>query len=172
MSSAIFCSLFPLISRIHSSLFSDWRRTILSKFFDTQLSSISTEKLVLFHRCFNRHSLLLSSYLSGIGRIENPSCNTCGHCPRTPLNSFCTFQLWTLSAARSLATLCLSTTSGSGPGESPGFWCSMVFRHAPFLGRGRVSTTSNKNRINKRPICPSPCIMWIVINLKFCLNIL
>ena len=29
-------------------------------------------------RC-NGHSLLLSSYLSMIGRIENPSCRTCGH---------------------------------------------------------------------------------------------
>ena len=29
-------------------------------------------------RC-NRHSLLLSSNLSRIGRIENPSCSVCGH---------------------------------------------------------------------------------------------
>ena len=29
-------------------------------------------------RC-NGHSLLLSSYLSRIGRIENPSCSGCGH---------------------------------------------------------------------------------------------
>ena len=29
-------------------------------------------------RC-NGHSLLLSSYLSRIGRIENPSCSACGH---------------------------------------------------------------------------------------------
>ena len=33
--SAISCSLSPLISRIHSSLFSHWRRTDSSKFFDT-----------------------------------------------------------------------------------------------------------------------------------------
>ena len=87
MSSAILCSLFPFISRIHPSLFSDWRHTVSSKFFDTQVSSISTEKLVLpCHACcvlfglhFNRHSLLLSSYLSRIGRIKNTSCNTCGH---------------------------------------------------------------------------------------------
>ena len=85
MSSAIPCSLFPLISCIHSSFFSDWRRTVLSKFFDIQVPLISTEELVLphhaccvlFHLCFN--SLLLSSYLSRIGRIENPSCSTCGH---------------------------------------------------------------------------------------------
>ena len=29
--------------------------------------------------CCNGHSILLGSYLSRIGRIENPSCSTCGH---------------------------------------------------------------------------------------------
>ena len=66
--SAIPCSLFPLISRIHSRLISDWRRTVSSKFFDTQVPSISTEKLVLSRhaRCVlsrlrcNGHSLLFS----------------------------------------------------------------------------------------------------------------
>ena len=85
--SAISCSLSPLVSRIHSSLFSDWRRTVSSKFFETLVSSISTEELVLlrharcvlFRRRCNGHSILLSSYLSRIGRIENPSCNACGH---------------------------------------------------------------------------------------------
>ena len=33
--SAIPCGLSPLISRIHSCLISEWRRTVLSKFFDT-----------------------------------------------------------------------------------------------------------------------------------------
>ena len=51
--------------------------------------------------------------------------------PRTPLISLCTVQLRTVCAARSLATLCLSTSSGPGPGELLGFWGSMVFRHAP-----------------------------------------
>ena len=85
--SAIPCSLSPLVSRIHSYLFSDWRRTVSSKFFDTQVPSISTEELVLprHARCVlsrlrcNGHSLLLSSYLSRIGRIENSSCSACGH---------------------------------------------------------------------------------------------
>ena len=85
--SGIPCSLSPLISRIHSSLFSDWRRTVSSKFFDTQVSSVSTEELVfprharcvLYRLHSNRHSLLLSAYLSRIGRIENPSCSACGH---------------------------------------------------------------------------------------------
>ena len=85
--SAIPCSLSSLISRIHSCLISDWRRTISSKFFDTQVPSISTEELVLPHhvRCVlcrlgcNGHSLLLGCYVSRIGRIENSSCSACGH---------------------------------------------------------------------------------------------
>ena len=85
--SAIPCSLSPLISQIHSRLFSDWRCTVSSKFFDTQVPSISTEELVLpchAHcvlsrlRC-NGHSFLLGSYLSRIGRIKNPSCSACRH---------------------------------------------------------------------------------------------
>ena len=78
--SAIPCSLSPLVSRIHSSLFSDWRRIVSSKFFDSQAPSISTEELVLprhagvlFRLRCNGHSLLSSSYLSRIGRIENSS---------------------------------------------------------------------------------------------------
>ena len=85
--SAIPCSLSPLTSRIHSRLFSGWRRTVSSKYFDTQVPSISSEELVLprHARCVlsrllcNGHSLLLGSYLSRIGRIENPSCSACGH---------------------------------------------------------------------------------------------
>ena len=87
MPSAIPCSLFPFISRIHFCLFSDWRRTVPLKLFDTQVPSISTEHLVLprharcaFSRlCCNGHSLLLSSNLSRIGRIKSPSFSACGH---------------------------------------------------------------------------------------------
>ena len=125
--SAIPCSVSSLISRIHSGLFSDWRRTVSSKFFDTQVPSISTEELVLprHARCVlsrlrcNGLSLQLSSYFSKIGRIENPSCSICDTRPRTSLISFCTVQLRTFCAAQSLVTLCLSTTSA--PGELPGF---------------------------------------------------
>ena len=84
---AISCSLSPLISRIHSRLIWDWRSTGSSKFFDTQVPSISTEELVLprHARCVlsrlrcNGHSFLLVSYLSRIGRIENSSWSACGH---------------------------------------------------------------------------------------------
>ena len=85
--SAIPCSLSSLISRIHSRLISDWRCTVSSKFFDTQVPSITTEELVLprHARCVlsrlrcNGHSLLLDSYVSRIGRTENPSRSACGH---------------------------------------------------------------------------------------------
>ena len=102
--SAIPCSHSSLLSGIHSCLFSDWRHTVSSKFFDTQVSSISTEELVLLRharcdlsrlRC-NGHSLLLSSYLSRIGRIENSSFL---QRLRTPLISLCTVQLRTLCIA-------------------------------------------------------------------------
>ena len=44
--SLIPCSVSPLTSCIHSCLFSDWKRTVSSKFFDTQDSpSVSTAKL-------------------------------------------------------------------------------------------------------------------------------
>ena len=109
--SAIPCSLSPLISRIHYAVFSNWWRTVSHKFFDTQVPSIFTEELALFRYvrcvlsrlCCNGHSLLLSSYLSKIGRIENPSCSACGHssqdtthlilhCPAT--DSLFLYDLW------------------------------------------------------------------------------
>ena len=87
------CYLHPLQSRvvsyfcIHSSLFSDYRHTVSSKFFDTLVPSISTKKFVppchaccvLSCLCCNKHSLLLSSCFSRMGRIENPFCSTCRH---------------------------------------------------------------------------------------------
>ena len=112
--SAIPCSLFPLISRIHSRLFTNWKHTVSSKSFDTQVLSISTEELVLPRHarcvlsrlCCNGHSLLLSSYLSRISRIERIlSAAPADTRPRTPLISFCTVQLRTLCAAHSLTTL-------------------------------------------------------------------
>ena len=154
--SAIPCSLSSLISRIHSFLFSDWRRTVSSKFFDTQDPSIFTEELVLprHARCVfsrlrcNGHNLLLSSYFSRIGRIENPSCSACGHssqdichlivhCPATD------------SLRRSFFgdSVCLSMTSGPSAGELPGFWGSMVFRHALIPRQGTGNNNNNKTRL-------------------------
>ena len=139
MPSAIPCSLSPLISHIHSCLFSDWRSTVSSKFFDTQVPSIFTEELVLpsHARCVlsrlrcNGHSLLLALISLGLAESRILPAAPVDTCPRTPLISFCTVQLRTLCAAHSLATLCLTTTSGTDPGEFPGLWGTMVFRHLP-----------------------------------------
>ena len=145
--STIPCSL-SLICRIHFWLFSDWRRAVSSKFFDTQVSSISTEELVVpRHACCalsrlrcNGHSLLLSSYLSRIGRIENLSCSACGHssqdtshlilhCPATD----------SLRHSLFVPLRPLVQTLGSFP-ASGAPWSSAM---PPSLGRGRVTNINN-----------------------------
>ena len=68
--------------------------------------------------------------------------------PRTLVISFCTVQLRILCAAHSLATLCLSTTSGPDPGELLGFWGSMVIRHAPIPRKG-----SGNQQQQQQPAC-------------------
>ena len=64
---------------------------------------------------------------------------------RTPLISFCTVQLRTLCAAHSLATLCLSTTSGPNPGKLPVFWAPWSSAMPPSLGRGRVNNNNSNS---------------------------
>ena len=66
---------------------------------------------------------------------------------RTSLISFCTVQLRTFCAAHSLATLCLCTTSGPDPGELPGFWGSMVIRHAPIPRKGSANQQQQQEMI-------------------------
>ena len=139
--SAIPCSLSP---RIHSCLFSDWRHTVLSKFFDTQVPSISTEELVLSSharrvfsrvRC-NRHSLLLSSYLSRIGRIENPSCSACRHPSQDTSHLILHFP-----ATDSLRRSLFGDSRGRCPASEAPCFCVIN----PSLGRGRVATTTTAN---------------------------
>ena len=150
--SAIPCSLSPLISRIHSRLFSDWRRTVSSKYFDTQVPSISTEELVLSRhaRCVlsrlrcNGHSLLLGSYLSRIGRIENPSLqrlwtlvpgHLSSHFALSSYGLFAPLTLWRLSVSvRPLVQILGSCPASGAP------WS---FAMPPSLGRGRVSNNDN-----------------------------
>ena len=65
----------------------------------------------------NGHSLLFSSYLTRIGRIENPSCSACGH-PTQDSSHFILHCLAWDSLRRSLfgdSTVCLFTTSGPVP---------------------------------------------------------
>ena len=151
MPSAIPCSL-SLISRIHTYLFSNWRRTVLSKFFDT-LNSISTEKLVLprharsiFYRLrCNGHSLLLISYLSRIGRMENPSCSVCEHSFQDTFHLIlhCSSGLFAPLDSLQLfvSQQSLVQTLGSCP-ASGAPWSSAM---PPSLGRGRVATRRRKH---------------------------
>ena len=174
MPSAISCSLSPHISCIHSRLISDWRRTVSSKFFDTQVSSISTEELVLprHARCVlsrlrcNEHSLLLGSYLSRIGRIENPSCSACGHssqdishlilhCPATDSlrrslfgDSLSLYDLW----------------------SRPWGVARLLGLHGlpPSLGRGRVNNNNNILRQSSKKFKNPLRIIKIRINDNIC----
>ena len=144
-----------LLSLVSSFFFSDWWRTISSKFFDTQVPSISTEELVLPRHARSVLSclrcLLLSSYHLRIGRIENPSCSACGpssqdtshlhlHCPATD------------SLPRSLFGNSLSSYDllvrvlGSCP-ASGAPWSSAI---PPSLGRGRVTTTTTASSQRNR----------------------
>ena len=154
VSSAILCSLSSLVSRIHSSLFSDWRHTVSSKFFDTQVPSISTDELVLLRhaRCVlsglrcNGHSLLLSSYLSRIGRIENHCCSACGHSSQdtSHLILHCTMDPLRRSLFDNFLSLRpLVQSLGSCP-ASKASWFSAI---NPSLGRGRVTTTTTAKLI-------------------------
>ena len=65
-------------------------------------------------RC-NPHSLLLGSYLSRIGRIENPFCSACGHL------SLDTSHLILHCPATDSLRRSLCTIFGPGPGELPSF---------------------------------------------------
>ena len=169
--SAIPCSLSPLIFRIHSRLFSDWRRTVSSKYFDTQVPLISTEELVL-----PRHARCVLSRLRcngpaffsvpislGLAESRILLAAPVDTRPRTSLISFCTVQLRTLCAAHSLATLCLCTISGPDPGELPGFWGSMVFCYAPIPQKG-----SGNQQQQQQKVFELTMVMCICSNPIYC----
>ena len=84
-------------------------------------------------------------YLPRIERIENLSCSTCSHVTRNASHLVLHCPATDSCAGCSLATLCLSTTSGQGPGELPGFWGSMVFCHASVLWKGSGNNNNYKN---------------------------
>ena len=144
-----------LLSLVFTLLFSDWRRTVSSKYFDTQVPSISTEELVLprHARCVlsrlrcNGHSLLLGSYLSRIGRIENPSCSASGHSSQDIchliLHCPATDSLRRSFFGDSASLRPLVQTLGSCP-ASGAPWSSAM---PPSLGRGRVTNTNSSSII-------------------------
>ena len=126
----------------------------MSKFFDTQVPSISTEKLVLpcHARCFlsrlrcNGHSFLLSSYFSRISKMENPSCNACGHSTQDtshlilhcPATDFAPLILWRLSVYLRPLVQTLGSCLASGAA-----WSSAM---PPSLGKGRVTNNNNVSK--------------------------
>ena len=84
--SKISVSLAPLISSQRLSLYTSWRRSVQSGFFQHQIPTVSPEELTLpcsarcalSRLCCNGHSTLLNSYLHRVGRAEIPSCSNCG----------------------------------------------------------------------------------------------
>ena len=88
--SNISVSLAPLISSQRQSLYTSWRRSVQSGFFQHQISSVSPEELTLprsarcalSRLCCNGHSTLLNSYLHRVGQAETSSCNNCGSKPQ------------------------------------------------------------------------------------------
>ena len=84
---SISVSLAPLISFQRLSLYTSWRRSVQSGFFQHQIPSVSPEELTLPRSALSRlrcngHSTLLNSYLHKIGRAETPSCSNCGSEPQ------------------------------------------------------------------------------------------
>ena len=143
--SVVVALLYPLSSFL-------WRRTVSSKFFNTQVPSIATEELVLprHARCVlsrlrcNGHSLFLESYLSSIGRIENSSCNACGHLSQD--TSYLILHCPTTDSLRRLLSVFLRSlvqTLGSCPVSGAPWFSAMP----PSLRRGRVNNNNMTNRL-------------------------
>ena len=124
LSPAVPCSLSPLTSRIHCSLFSEWRLLSYlnsstyrsSRFPQRSLCFLVT--LAVYFLVFSATKTVLYLALISLKLAESRILHAAPTVIRSlsPLISFCTVQLRTLCAARSLATLCLSTTSGIDPG--------------------------------------------------------
>ena len=109
------------------------------------LPSTPREALLACPRCVlsclrcNGHSLLLSSYLSRIGRIENPSCSVCGHSSQDIffliLHCLATDSLRRSLFGDSVSLRPLVQALGSCP-ASGAPWSSAM---PPSLGRGRIN---------------------------------
>ena len=133
------------LSLVSALLFSS-RHTVSSKFFDKQVPLVLIEELVLpRHACCvlsclpcNGHILLLSSYLSRIARIKNPSCSACihlsSHSALSSYRLFALLALWQFSVSLRPLVQALGSCLASG---AP--WSSTM---PPSLGRSQVTTTA------------------------------
>ena len=134
--SAIPCSLFPLIFRIHLSLF-----------FQTGVLPRHSRCVPPCLRC-NQHSLLLSFCLFRISRIENLSCSACGHSSQDtshlilhcPATDYLPRSLFGDSLSLSLQ----SPVQALGSCPASGAPCSSAMPTS--LGMGRITTTTNVKR--------------------------
>ena len=149
--SSISVSLAPLISSQRLFLYTSWRRSVQSGFFQHQIPSVSPEKLTFPHfaRCAlsrlhcNGHSTLLNSYLHRVGRAKTPSCSNCGSLTsRAQLP--CTRPSAATLCVPFSATPLLFWTSGPIHGESPDYWDSAKLIRAPIPrnGSGKTTTTT------------------------------
>ena len=128
-------------------------------------------------RC-NGHSFFLGSYLSKIGRVENPFCSACGH-PSQDTSHLILHCPATDSWRRSLFGDSLSLYDlWSRPWGVAGFWGSMVFHHAPIPRKGSgnqqqlfilycLATDSYRRSLfgDSLSICDLWCKPWVVIRL-------
>ena len=150
---AISCSLSPLISRIHFSVFSDWKHTVSSKILAHRLPRFPPRNLcslftlavsflvyaatdTVFCKASISLELAESRILAGLVDTR----------PRTPLISFCAAQLRTLRRSLFGNFLSLYDLSGPCPVELPGFWGLIVFRHAPIRCKGSGNNNNNNSK--------------------------
>ena len=100
-------------------------------------------------RC-NGHSLLLGSYLSRIGRIENPSCSACGHSSQDISHLVLRCPAMD-SLRRSLFGDSLSLYDlWSSPGGLPSLWGSIVFHYAPIPRKGSGNQQQQQQHVFTR----------------------
>ena len=150
--SSISVSLTPLISSQRLSLYTSWRRSVQSGFFQHQIPTVSPEELTLPRsarcalsrlRC-NGHSTLLNSYLHRVGRAETPSCSNCGSEPQDLSHLVLDCPVLDPLRRAIFGHTLLFWTSGPVRGESPDYWDSAELIRAPIPrnGSGKTTTTT------------------------------
>ena len=156
--SVVPCRLSAVTFRIHSALFSDWRHTVSSRFFDTHAPLVFTGELGLsLHTCCilsclrcNGHSLLLKCYRSRADRIENPLCSACSHSTQgtSSLILHCTAMWESLRCSVFGDSPSLYDLKVPGPGKLLSLWGSKVFRCTPISWKGSVTPATTNVDVN------------------------